>query len=233
MVNICKFPYWMCVLSILLAVLIGCSNNKDISPDLMDKSPFTGIPCAAPCWHNLMVGESEESVVMSTLSTLTFIEQNSVRLHEMSIEGLDPYTTIQGSRITASCKQPSRQCLSLDIAGDILTRINIELNYEITLGQAIEYLGRPSYVGYIWVSLEQPSCEVTLVWSDRQLVLASKVFDAYNDVEANCGAIRDSGKPRANLLIVHAMYVTRGAIQYMLSKDNGQFFDYLGVIPQQ
>jgi hypothetical protein len=47
-------------------------------PEQMDQSPFTGTPCAAPCWHGLEVGKSSEDEVISVLSTLTFINQDSI-----------------------------------------------------------------------------------------------------------------------------------------------------------
>ncbi len=70
------------IMGIIGILLFGCMTSRPTaiptpaftpSPDQMDKSPFTGVPCAAPCWQGLEVGKSSESEVTSVLSTLTFI----------------------------------------------------------------------------------------------------------------------------------------------------------------
>jgi hypothetical protein len=44
--------HWILLITMIGAFLAGCSQSS-VSLDQMDISPFTGIPCAAPCWQAL------------------------------------------------------------------------------------------------------------------------------------------------------------------------------------
>ncbi len=64
---------------LIASILVGC-NRSSLSPTLMDKSAFTGIPCAAPCWYGLEIAKSNESEVVSTLKSLGFIDQETLKI---------------------------------------------------------------------------------------------------------------------------------------------------------
>jgi len=218
------------IISVVGALLFACSKPT-LSPDQMDKSPFTGVPCAAPCWHGLVVGESSENNVMSTLPTLTFIDQNTIQVFRGSRPTINYETFAPGAEITASCVQPKQQCLSLTVADDILTNIVVILNYEMRVDEAIGYLGDPDYIGYQDLGAERIICEVNLIWSSKQLVLASARFEGLNAVEDNCGVIRDTGKIAPSLLVSEARYGSSTAIETLLSASSGESFEFSGTIP--
>ena len=191
----------------IIGMFLGCSSLESTSsPDQIDKSPFTGDPCAAPCWYGLVIGESSESEVMSTLPTLTFINQDTIRMHRMSMSGIDFSTYAPGVEIIATCVSTNKPCLTLDVVDETLTEIEVVFNYEIRLNEAIGYLGNPDYVGYRNLGGEQILCEVDIVWSSKQLVLSSKVFEGHGEVENSCGVVRDIGKTISSLILSKAWY---------------------------
>lgn len=218
-----RLTYW--ILIVIGTFLFGCSKIS-LPPDQMDKSTFTGTPCAAPCWHGLMIGKSNESDVLSTLPTLTFIDQNAIFVHRMSMSTFDLSNYAPGAEITARCISNQESCLTLDVVDDILTDIEVVLNYEIKLDEAIGYLGSPDYIGYQLMGAEHVTCEVDLVWGSKQLVLASDAFTGSN-IENNCAIVRDKGKTSFNnLLISEARYMSVEAIKFLLSNGRGEFFKY-------
>jgi hypothetical protein len=94
-------------------MLCGCSGSKGtLAPELVDKSPFTGDPCAAPCWHGLEIAKSNESEVVSALKSLSFIDEESLKIRTLTITGFDPNTEVPGKRITADClkQKPLPSC---------------------------------------------------------------------------------------------------------------------------
>ena len=215
---------------LIKAFLFGCAGpTATPPPDEMDKSPFTGIPCAAPCWHGLEVGNSSESDVLSTLSTLTYINQDTITIHPVqSLPSINPGTWSQGIMIFANCVYPDKQCLAISVVDDILTEIIVLLIYELEVSEAVKYLGRPDHIGFDRAGGEQVACRVYLIWSEKQLVLASKIFEGPNAAEKNCFSIRDTGKASAKLLISEAKYMSVAAIEELLSGIRSEFFQYMG-----
>lgn len=232
-----RLIYRILIMSIIGIFLFGCFESPSMpspSPDQMDKSPFTGIPCAAPCWQDLLIGKSNESDVMSTLPNLTFINQDTIYVHQMlSMSSLDPNVSAQGVEITANCIYPKKQCLTIRVVADIMTEIVVVMNYKLRLDEAIKYLGTPDYIGFERAGGEQVSCEVYSVWSEKQLVLSSEKFEGHNAVERNCYLIRDTGKISSSLLISDASYMSPATIEKLLSIGRSEFFEFSGTLPDK
>ena len=225
-----RLNYWGLIIVGLL--LFACSEQTP-TPEHVDKSPFTGIPCAAPCWHGLVIGQSNESDVMSTLPSLTFINQNTINVHQMqSLPSLDPSIWGKGIEITIACINTEKQCVTIRVVENTLTEVVTVMNYNIRVDEAIKYLGDPDDIGFDRAGGEQIACQVFLVWKEKQLVLASQVFEGANAVEKNCYVIRDSGKVSSDLLIYEARYISIRTIEILLSSSAGEFFDFSGTIPE-
>lgn len=217
------------------AFLFGCAEPTTTpSPNQIDKSPFTGIPCAAPCWHGLMIGQSNESDVMSTLPTLTFINQNTINVHYIqSLPSLDPSIWEPGVEVTASCINATKQCLTIRVVDNLLTEVVTVMNYDIRVDETIKYLGDPDYVGFDRAGGEQIACQVYLIWKEKQLVLVSQIFEGANAVEKNCYVIRDTGKVSSGLLISEARYLSIRTIEILLSSSAGEFFEFSGTMSEK
>ena len=227
--------YWQQItktLFILMAIplLFGCADIASTpSPEQMDKSPFTGIPCKAPCWQGLQIGQSSEKEVITKLSNLTFIRQDKIQIYRgIMMSGPDPSISGIGVEFVADCKYPQMQCLEVSIVDDILTEIEILLNYEMQVSEAIEYLGAPDYVGYSMLGVEDIICEVLLIWDEKQLVLASQEFTGGKATENYCGMVRDTGTTTSSLAIAKVRYLSPLGIEYILSRGSSEFFQFTG-----
>jgi hypothetical protein len=209
--------------------IVGCSESP-LPPELMDRSPFSGTPCEAPCWHGLTIGESNENEVMEILPTLAFINQDTIFVHYMSMPGPDPSIFAPGAEITASCIRPHKPCLTLRVVDDVLIEIQIVLNYDITLEDAIASLGNPDYLGYQFQGMDLVKCDVEFVWRNRQLILLSDTFVGA-EVDSNCGVVRDTGMTVPGIMISEVRYMLPYSINLLLSNDMGEFFGYSSTIP--
>jgi hypothetical protein len=199
----------------------------------MDKSLFTGIPCAAPCWRGLVIGKSSESDVRSTMPNLAFIDQDSVYYHRMLSMSTfeDPSVFGEGVEITANCINPNKLCLTIQVVGNILTDISIVLNYQISVDGAIKYLGNPDYVGFDRAGGELIACQVYLVWSEKQLALKSKIFEGIDASEKNCYPIYASGKVSSSLLVSEVRYMSPATIERLRLSAGIWLFEFSGTIP--
>lgn len=222
------FIHRIIVVSAIALLLPGCSRALPAS-DQIDKSPFTGLPCAAPCWHDLMIGKSDENEVMSTISTLPFVDQDMVKSHRMSMPTVDYRNYASGVEITANCIESNKQCLAVKVVDNVLTNIDVFLNYEITADEAIEYLGNPDYIGYDNLGGEQVICGVYLVWNNKQLVLVSMSEGAQG--ANNCHLVRDTGQVSSNVLISKVSYVSIAGVKNLLATGSGEFFKFSGTLP--
>jgi hypothetical protein len=225
--------HWNISMSIIVVFLAGCSGVPEPTPstDQIDKSPFTSIPCAAPCWYGLLIGKSSEAEVISKINTLKFIDHTTLYIHRMSMGGLDPKVSAQGVQITASCINPRKQCLMVNVVDDVLTEIEIVLNYPINLEEAIGYLDNPDYIGHRLFVGERIICEIFIIWESRQLVLSSGDIEGGDAVEKSCDVVRDTGKTVASLSIGEARYMSIQGIDFMLSQYHEGIFEYSGTLP--
>jgi hypothetical protein len=198
------------------------------TPDQMDKSPFTGIPCAGPCWYGLELGKSNENDVISIIPTLTFIDQNSVIYHRM--ESMSTYEDLrtfgEGEIILANCVNTEEQCLTIQVVKNILTEVSVVLNYQIKVDEAIKYLGNPNYIGFDRAGGERIACRVYLIWSEKQLVLTSKIFEGVSAAEKNCFIVRETGRISPSILVSEVKYMSPAAIDLLQTSSASEFFSF-------
>lgn len=225
------------VLYIVTIMIYACSPKSPVpintpTAEQMDKSPFTGIPCAAPCWYGLEVGKSSESDVMSILPTLRFINQETIQVFQGSMPNYDYSASASGVLIEANCVNSEQQCLTIAVIDNILTKIEIGLNYEITPDEAIEYLGEPNYIGFDNLGSERVICEVYMVWTDWRLILASR-FENIGDAEKYCYIVHYEEKIPSNVLILEARYLSDAELNAYLTSISSEFFEFTETIPNE
>lgn len=221
----------------VLGILTGCSAPTSVpTPTLLpvvDRSPFAGNECSAPCWHGLVIGESTETEVRSRLTTLTTIDQGTIQyLPRNSISGLAPGLMSGGLEIQASFIRPRLASLILSLARNVLARIEIMLIYPISAGEAVAELGPPDFVGYQWMGAETMSCEVVLIWHSKQLVLNSPPEEMGNSSPRNnCEILRDSGRISPDVGIQQVSYLTIPWIKQWLNGDGSYYYRFAGFGP--
>lgn len=221
-------------------LVVGCSNSTPVptplftpSPEQIDKSLFTGTPCAVPCWHGLEVGKSTEKEVITILPTLTFIDQKSVKIYRHpSMPDFYVKLTGPGVEIFANCIKSEKQCLEITTANDVLQKIILGLNYEIRPDEAIGYLGDPDYVGYEDFSAETIMCEVYLIWKDSGLVLVATFRDAVG-AEKYCYVVRQEGKVPVSMHFLEVHLLSASELVYRMGTATGKYFEFTGTIPDK
>ena len=214
-------------LLICTLLLTGC--GEQIAPPTTtppeaqtDRSLFTGIPCAAPCWHGLEVGRSAESEVISTLQKLNYVEQDTIQVSR----------SLSGTEITADCISSAKECLKFDVANDLLTKMVVSLNYDVRVDEAIEHLGEPHYLGVVAIEGETFACEVYMVWRNSGLVLASPVAPNREEAAKYCDVVRDTGKVPSSLLIAEARLIS-GVELVTLLTSSSELFGFSGTLADQ
>ncbi|MBE7436688.1 MAG: hypothetical protein HS100_22425 [Anaerolineales bacterium] len=231
--------YRIAITGVLGALLFGCIGSTPTpasvitpSPEQMDKSLFTGIPCSAPCWQGLEVGESSESDVTSILPTLTFIDHKEIQIFQVSMPNYDFSASAPGVLIEANCINSNQICLTLAVIDDILTKIVVGFNYKITQDEVVKFLGEPDYIGFGNLGSERVMCEVYLVWMNSRLVLASR-FEDLEQAEKYCYIVDEEGRAPSNLLILEARYLSEAELNAYLSSISSKFFEFTGAGPDK
>lgn len=221
----------------MVAFGFGCSPSTTSeplntpAPEQMDRSPFSGVPCGAPCWYGLEVGKSNESEVVAILPSLTFVDQKSIKMYRR-ISVPDYYIKLYGPgvEIVGNCVYSNKECFTITIANDVLQEIIVRFNYEIRPTEAVSFLGEPDYIGYADLGTERIMCEVYLIWSSKRLVLASR-FEDFDGLKKYCEVVRDEEKLPSSLLISEARYLPEVKLNILLSPGTGKVFEFTEIIP--
>ena len=212
---------------IFVFLLVSCAPagskyppNEPFSPivDLkyIDLSPFSGIPCAAPCWHNLFVDKSTKEQTLVTLGTLKFVDQFSIKetLGGYWDPSYETYDSISATTINVNCQEPKdMSCYKLDFVGNILKRLFIFPNYTITLKDTVDYFGVPTEVSLYHWGAECAGCGISFSWDDRQISVS--VLDTRcSDGAALCTTIRHGGKIPPDYVVDQITYYSQAWIGY-------------------
>jgi hypothetical protein len=154
------------LLFVILQLLAGCSLlDPQKEPEIADRSFITGDPCEAPCWYDLIPGESPESLAEEVLAELPFVHQNLIRVWE-NTAFLD-FT--DGTHIDYTCVEGDENppCGHIYLADGIVQYIGYNVLYQLPLETIFEKLGKPDYVLYTASSPHGDGCTVMLDWLER------------------------------------------------------------------
>lgn len=148
-------------LILVTLIIVGCTPSPELRNDafLDDTSLITGEPCEAPCWQNLIPGETAWGVVLDTFDlNEDFIQVDSENSRRTPVDWID-YTFRDGPKC----------CRIYSADGEVLDSILLLLSPQMTLGEVIERYGEPSYMTAQAETSEQAS--VQLVYPDIPMVL--------------------------------------------------------------
>jgi len=146
-------PVWLCV---VLGLLCGCGPVRQThtipascTEATLDKSLLTGEPCAPPCWHNLMPGESTAEDVRRELEHSPWVKADTITVAEAEIRGVPVvYFGWEDCGTTGPYSKEYRGNLYNRVflrEGRVL-RIQIGLDYPLTLGEVVAEYGPPASV---------------------------------------------------------------------------------------
>ena len=165
----------------LLIPLSGCSRPA------LDKSLLTGEPCSAPCWHNLVPGESTEDDVRRELGNSPWVKPGTVS------SGGTEYAGVPG--LAFAWKDRGRKERLKLVWNRIRLRdgkvslVEINLDYDLTLGEVVSRYGPPEGVYARLVGgKEVITYEVILDYPARGLEFSSYSFpDNLDDIRVRTG----------------------------------------------
>lgn len=192
--------------AILLVVFTAaCVGEPQVLDDnlLKDISLLTADPCAAPCWQDIVPGETEwEEAVSLIEGKERFKNIQSLDDDQSDAQAL---TWQDGDDSPTCCQMFSR-------GGDVVDTIFLLLAPQMALGEVLEEIGDPLYVTGEEVTGDQAL--ISLVYPDIPLVLY--VFVAGSA----------EGELTASSEVVGAIYMTEADMEGVL--ENTNLYDWQG-----
>ncbi len=192
--------------SLVVLILTGCGtwsgaaiSIPTLDPSLVDSSVLTGVPCAAPCWYGLEVDRSTKADVLAVAPTLSFVDPRA--FPEEASSYFDPMVkdAIPATTVRLSCRRSGAgTCASLVIAAGVLKGIYLSPPPSLTLGEAVDHLGAPEYVGVVYYGESGVQCHVSLLWKQRGIVVQSG--------QVRCQDVRGGLGVRSDLPVVQIAY---------------------------
>lgn len=117
----------------LLILISACAANPE-----PDRSLLTGEPCEAPCWHNIIPGESTEEDVWRELKGSPYVYTGTLN---------SSTTDVFGTRVTDIVWNGRGSSVNrITLLDNKVLLIRIELDYELSLEDVIEKFGPPRSV---------------------------------------------------------------------------------------
>ena len=175
------------------------SPTPTLSPELMDHSWLTGIPCSPPCWYGLEIGKTTPEEAQEKINQLSFIEANVTKWDNISVP--------------LYCKgQNYYYCAELRFDDNILSEIGIFPNYEITLKEVVDAIGPPDFLSYSPISPEgfRRDCVIHIYWLERKM----DVFYADTRSDKECEKLISSGNKPSPTMHIQGVWIWNFDIKY-------------------
>lgn len=139
--------------SLLLVLISALSCSCKPDPPELDISLLTDVPCRAPCWHNIVPGVSDEDQVRVQLQGNPVVKKGTL-MHEPTEWG--------GVQLDMFAWQArSEHYNRVHLRDGKVLRIQIRVDHDWTLGEAVDKFGPPEgvyakiygheYTGYVVV----------------------------------------------------------------------------------
>ena len=175
------------------------SPTPTLSPELMDRSWLTGIPCSPPCWYGLEIGKTTPEEAQEKINQLSFIEANVTKWDNISVP--------------LYCKgQNYYYCAELRFDDNKLSEIGIFPNYEITLKEVVDAIGPPDFLSYSPISPEgfRRDCVIHIYWLERKM----DVFYADTRSDKECEKLISSGNKPSPTMHIQGVWIWNFDIKY-------------------
>lgn len=198
------------VLGVVVLFIAACSPPPVLRNDdyLRDTSLVTGIPCEAPCWQDIVPGETPWNEVQD------FLTQD------------EDYTNIESARddetgeeaVVFNYTDGPQCCRIYSRTGDVVDMIWLLLAPNMRLGDVLERYGDPT-----WLSAEDVTADqtfVALVFPDVPMVLYA------------FGAGIETGELTAASEVIGAVYMTAAEMETVLEISNLHAWDGYGSLSE-
>lgn len=177
----------LALITILAIVLVACAPPVNLLEEnnLKDTSLLTGEPCEAPCWNNIVPGET-------TYRDAKIIVEDDTRIKNVSEPEIEEGEIVKAFTFSGGDGPVCCQIIAED--GETINSVLLFLSPQITLGEVLEKYDEPSYVVGEAVNEEQAS--LALIFPDVPMILYAFVAGA------------EKGEISASSEIIGAIYMT-------------------------
>lgn len=149
----------------LLISLSGCSRTA------LDKSLLTDEPCSAPCWHNLVPGESTEADVRRELEGSPWVKANTLDSTPTIMNEI-PVLIIGWEDRGRGLRETLRDAFnSVQVTDGKASLITIYLDYDLSLGEVVAKYGPPE--GVYALETRSFGCKAILDYPAKGLTFSS------------------------------------------------------------
>ena len=190
---------WSVCLLIILVFVVGCVQ-EDIDASLVDRSFLTKLPCTPPCWYGVKLDESNEDDVYNVLSELAFIDQTTIKKTE--------YALHDEKYISYSCFYlRNSHCGGIYLSQGKVVQTWHQVSYDLTFEDAVNQLGPPDYIEYVLIRKEMSTCNISLTWLEKNIVVENSSGWSWGAKE--CNPISQKGGVQRNIEVNTITYMTR------------------------
>ncbi len=195
-------------------ILNSCSDRVVTSgkTPAIDRSFITGEVCDPPCWYGLEINKSTKEDVLSTLDQLRFVDSHSYKEYETYWLDGSLTTAIQYGCV----KSNANPCGILTFYKGMLKKNWLTVNYDLRLEKAIERLGTPDYLTYLWPS---PSgiCEISVLWIEKGITISFHDRNKRNE----CESVIDGNGVSRGVLVETVLYTSREVLEATFNLPGG------------
>lgn len=190
-----KRPVFILFAAALVFVFAACAPTVNLLDEtrLNDTSFLSGEPCAAPCWNNIIPGET-------SYRDAKILVEDDGRFGNIDEPEPQEGSSMRGFRFSANEEQVCCEILSMD--GEVVDRLVLQLAPVMILGEALEKYGDPDYLLGDEVSEDQ--AYMALIWTDVPMIVFAFV----------AGAAEGELSPTSE--IFNLMYVTKVEMQHLV-----------------
>ena len=186
---------FVAILMLLSTCLCACSEPWEKRLPEVDRSLLTDDPCRAPCWAGLVPGEATKADVLLALESSPWVKEGSIISRPISVLWED-----QGNRF-----YPWNRA---HVRGGYLALIEIQIDFELTLGELVGKFGPPEGV-YAYEKLHSYTYTVILDYPTLGMSFTSVLLPVSSS-EVLLG--RDVGLISPDFVVTEAHYYVPGTL---------------------
>jgi hypothetical protein len=157
--------------------LTSCSQAQpypDVTdPVLSDRGWLDGKPCEIPCWHGLTPGVSKADEVRGVIKGLSFINVDRIYEKETSVTMDASGAVVPGIEIWAYDINPAdKYGVDIHIVNDVFYDVYLFLNYQISLDEVVQKIGKPDGYDMGMTYPENKGCGLSVIWLSQNTIIS-------------------------------------------------------------
>jgi len=150
----------------IILLMLGWASGCRAQP--IDISLLTDDPCAAPCWHNIIPGVSDEEDVRTQLERSPFVKEGTLfrSVDERGVHFVWKSTAGPWNRWFREAEN------WLWLRDDKVVWIDLFVEYSLSLGEVVEKYGSPEGVSISWHTADFIALRVSLYYPRRGILFS-------------------------------------------------------------